>query len=769
MKSYSKYALFSVVLVSLALSAIAQADGRDAVLIRCEGDCSKAVRAVQKAGGLVTHRYKYVDAIAAKVPGDKRRQISSSNGVAEISKDVVIREPKALEQFDLESTSDAVASSAIQVYEDGTTTQPDGLWFNLEMMGADQMFGLGYWGDGAITAIIDSGTSHHPAFNRGGCVSADPTVVGGETYIGGADPTEPSATSYSNGNHGTWVGTTIAANVLYTFSAGLTAIVADHAPGSVWNILGTDYIPMVGPAPCSNIYALKVFSAFGGGAPSSDVLAAMERAITLKSNFDAGMPSAPVSGDGSPEDPFVYDSLNIQVVNMSLGGGTLYAGMDLDDQLTLAMLDANITIVNSAGNEGFAAMTGGSAGTGLGTLTAGAASSTQNERILRDLQYGAGVGDLYRPSSHTQMATFSSRGPSADGRISTDAVANGFAVFAGYANGSCCALVSGTSFSAPNIAGAAALLRGAMPGATGLQIRNALVETANPAMLGDNSAPIDQGAGFIDIPAAYAALQGGTVSNDLPVGESSASVSGNIDALGFETITIGNSGSYQTHLADLAPGQVAHLFLDSKKTTDQFTIKLTNITPALPPAEQNAFFGDDIYVKVQDSRTSDEDYPIAGFVASDVTLVMDNPGTGIVRLAVMGDWTNAGTISLDVEIMEVRSSAGKALAKGNLPQSYADYIEIEVPEGTSEATFELAWNNHWGRYPTDDLDLVLFHTAYGYIWNGATFASPERVVISAPIPGTFWAIIDGYTVWGVHGGAGSKYELRAWDQDGNSF
>jgi len=756
--------------VSLAFSAIAQATEADAVLIRCEGSCSKAVKAVQKAGGLVTHQYKYVNAIAAKVPGDKRGQISKSKGVAEISKDRIVNEPKAVEKEEMQTKAELVALSGVQALSDDSVVRPDGYLLNLDMMGAHLMLGAGFAGDGAITAIIDSGTSHHFTLQRGGCASPDPTVMGGEVYIGGADPTEPSATSYSNGDHGTWVGTTIAANAVIGLPSYYTDIIKDHAPGSVWDFGGVDVIPMIGAAPCSNIYALKVFSALSDdGAPSSDVLAAMERAITLKANFDAGMPSVPVSGVGSPEDPFVYDSLDIGVVNMSLGGGTLYAGMDLDDQLTLIMLDNDITIVNSAGNEGHAAMTGGSAGTGRGTLTAAAASSSAHERILRDIQYGPGVGALWRTSTHTQTATFSSRGPTADGRISTDVIANGHAVLAGGAPEFSIFWVSGTSFSAPNVAAAAAVLRSAVPSASALQVRNSLVETANPTLLGDNSAPIDQGAGFVDIPAAYTALMGGGVSNDLPTGEESASVKGNIEAIGFETITTGNSGSYQMHIADLAPGQVSHLFLDSKKTTDQFAIKLTNITPALPPGGQNQIWGDDVFVLVQDARTSDEDIKLGGYYTSDTTLVMDNPGTGIVRLAVMGDSTNGGNISLDVEIMEVRSPAGKALAKGNLPQSDNDLIEIEVPAGTSEATFELAWNNHWGRYPTDDLDLILFHTAYGLIWDGATFASPERVVISAPASGTYTAIVDGYTVWGVHGGAGSKYELHAWDQDGNSF
>ncbi|MSU35736.1 MAG: hypothetical protein EXS36_11635 [Pedosphaera sp.] len=41
---------------------------------------------------------------------------------------------------------------------------------------------------------------------------------------------------------------------------------------------------------------------------------------------------------------------------------------------------------------------------------------------------------------------------------------------------------SGTSFSAPSVAGVAATLREASPGSTARQVRNALIQTANPPL-----------------------------------------------------------------------------------------------------------------------------------------------------------------------------------------------------------------------------------------------------------------------------------------------
>jgi hypothetical protein len=117
-----------------------------------------------------------------------------------------------------------------------------------------------------------------------------------------------------------------------------------HAPDSVFVDLlpGLSGVNMVGTAPAAKLYALKVFPSSGGGSPGSRIVAAVDRAITLRRNFDLGVPSVPVAGDGSENDPFVYDSLPIEVINMSFGGGTLFAGGNPGDLLSETALDAGI-------------------------------------------------------------------------------------------------------------------------------------------------------------------------------------------------------------------------------------------------------------------------------------------------------------------------------------------------------------------------------------------------------------------------------------------
>ena len=766
-KFLKRASVATIFMVSGATAAVADTEN---VIVRCEGDCSGVAQAIQGLGGEIRYQYKYVDALAATLTRDASSQVSGLRDVREVYKDLMVAEPRAVQE---ESVASGGAVSPEQADELAGDV-PDDYLFNLGLMGSDQLQAQGYDGDGVIVAIIDTGTAPVSGFNRGSCPTPGPTVLGGETFIGSADPTEPPATSFSNANHGTWVGTVMSANALLLFSNGgaLVPALNAYAPDSVFPFdANLSIVPMIGPAPCAQIYALKTFKAAGGGAPTSDIVAAMERAIELKENFEAGIPANPQpAGCGAADNPCVYDALNIQVVNMSLGGPTLYAGYDLDDILTVKMLDVGITIVNSAGNEGHAAMTGGSAGTGFGTITSGAASTAAHERVLRDLQFGTGAGALFRPSDETQMATFSSRGPSADGRVSVNNVANGFAVLAERANDTCCSLVSGTSFSAPNTAGVVAQLRQAAPSASAAQVRNAIIQSADPTVLAASATPFDQGNGFVDGPAALALLQSGNVDETLERGVESTRVKGNLAPLGINVINIGNGGTYQTTLSDLVPGEVAHIFVEAKRGTRELEITLSNIAPELPPAQQNAFFGDDVFLKVQDARTSDEDNLLPGngdaFVASDTTFMV-SPEEGIVRIAVMGDWTNAGRISTDVTIREVRTPLPRQPASGRVAEGDADVYTVDVPAGIGSATFHLRWNNNWGAYPTDDLDLIILDPNGAPIFNGATLSSPEVVAIPNPAPGSWTVIVDGFTVWGVHGGNGSKYQLRVFDEAGD--
>ena len=118
-----------------------------------------------------------------------------------------------------------------------------------------------------------------------------------------------------------------------------------------------------------------------------------------------------------------------------------------------------VTVVQSTGNEG---------SSGIGTLI-----------VPSDADSIVSVGAV---NFSNELASFSSVGPTNDGRIKPDVVAPGVAVYyAHLSSPQSYARANGTSLSAPLAAGVAALVRSARPELTPIQVREALRETADRA------------------------------------------------------------------------------------------------------------------------------------------------------------------------------------------------------------------------------------------------------------------------------------------------
>ncbi|NOY58085.1 MAG: S8 family serine peptidase [Calditrichaeota bacterium] len=181
------------------------------------------------------------------------------------------------------------------------------------------------------------------------------------------------------------------------------------------------------------------------------------------------------------------DSLGADVISTSLGYLDWYSYKDMDGKtapITIAAdlaVKKGIVVVVAAGNEGNSAWHYIDApADGDSVITVGAVDS-------------GGV-----------LADFSSRGPTFDGRIKPDIVAMGVGnvgvavppregIGSGFTN------VSGTSAACPMAAGVAALILSAYPNLTPMQVREALLKTADRATDPDNN----YGYGLVD---AYAAL-----------------------------------------------------------------------------------------------------------------------------------------------------------------------------------------------------------------------------------------------------------------------
>ncbi len=110
-----------------------------------------------------------------------------------------------------------------------------------------------------------------------------------------------------------------------------------------------------------------------------------------------------------------------------------------------------------------------------------------------------------RPVDPNRVAGFSSRGPGTDFSIKPDLVATGAALNTALLGGGF-ETRQGTSFSAPLVAGAAALLKAARPGYSAHQYRSMLINAAAPLVLSSGgAAPVQQmGGGVLDVEAALA-------------------------------------------------------------------------------------------------------------------------------------------------------------------------------------------------------------------------------------------------------------------------
>jgi subtilisin family serine protease len=164
------------------------------------------------------------------------------------------------------------------------------------------------------------------------------------------------------------------------------------------------------------------------------------------------------------------DSLGADVLSSSLGYIDWYTWQDMDGNTAVTTIGADIAVsrgivvVNSAGNE---------------------SSSTHNTLITpADGDSGIAVAAVTNSGARS---SFSSIGPSADGRTKPDVAAMGSSVtVASTSNPAGYTTSSGTSFSCPLTSGVAALVLSANSSLTPMQVRDALRETASQASVPDN-------------------------------------------------------------------------------------------------------------------------------------------------------------------------------------------------------------------------------------------------------------------------------------------
>lgn len=205
----------------------------------------------------------------------------------------------------------------------------------------------------------------------------------------------------------------------------------------------------IGVAPGAALIGLKVLDAAGSGY-TSDIDAAIDWAIQNKTTY------------------------GIEIISMSLGSTGSSDGTDSTSQLLNKAAAAGIVPVVAAGNSGPARYTIGSPAAAADAITVGAMADPGEKGF--------------------SQASFSSRGPTADGRVKPDISSPGVNITSAKANSTNgYVAMSGTSMATPFVSGTVALMLAANSTLTPAQVKAKLMGTIID--WGPTGADIDYGAG----------------------------------------------------------------------------------------------------------------------------------------------------------------------------------------------------------------------------------------------------------------------------------
>lgn len=746
-------------------------------------DNAQVVSEIESLGGEVSQVYKSVEALAATVPADKILELASNPNVKRIYEDTVRYlasgetgpkppDPGPVELELMEELPEAniipldvkeIGSVTPSTYHISKLTHAEEVWEETEF-GAESTVAIidtGCWNE--TYTDLETDRTYYPWY-----YIDDPNVT---NVIGGIDLSYDVGTEYEgygnpmNHYHGTACGYFLAAHVYIIFGDGHPwgEAIYRYDPEGTWKDEDNNtWVTCRGIAPSAEIYAIKVFDHTGGGIPSSIVMAGIDHAIQQK---DTG----------------AYD---IDVISMSLGGGVGADGEDPEDLLVDAAREAGITVVVAAGNEGPGTMRVGSPGSAKTCITVGGATDPVHERVYADAVTGsAWLGMYYYPHDELQMWRWSSKGPTADGRLKPDVVATGSHLFFGLTPAelpSTIGLGSGTSFSTPQVSGEAALLNSYVEindlTLGPRHIKKAIMEGAEPM---SGFTHVEQGFGYIHIVNSLEILKG--MPEELPPEEWPWHHHvGNLWFPPLDLLCL-KDGKVTVNDIVLKPGRYAYFAFWVGNEVDSIKISVSGVELS----DWNPLFGDSYNVYLTTAERGGIDsyligYPDAPqyFIGDSVSLVMMDTDCqpGVVRLVLENDFSSFGEISFDevkVEVTElwvggwrkrvclynrgtyipeaqVKVYSGKIETHwGTIKEGETDTYTFEIPDETGLAYVILSWWRDWNKWATSDLDLIILCPDGTIDWKGATGASPEAIIISAALNGTgdYTILIDGYGVY----------------------
>jgi subtilisin family serine protease len=418
---------------------------RTIVFLADGADLAQAEGAIAMDGAEITAQYPALGAVATSVPAKSVGRLAAAVSVEKILLD------------ERRYTVPTPMGDWLTDYET-IFNKTTGIWYASTpyTMGADKVWEKGITGEGVRVAVLDTGVDLYQN-------DIAPAIYDYRSFT--------SEDFHDFYGHGTSTASLIASRAVNTYYG---------------------FIKLQGMAPGSMIMAGKVLADDGYGWDSW-IIAGIEWAV-------AGSDGDPSTNDGA------------QIISMSLGG--LEVPNDGNDPTALALDRAAAYGVSSfvaAGNEGMGRGTVGSPGVSKSAITVGA--TTNNAEAYYLLGYWPFTKSngryLANDYENNHMIWWSSRGPSADGRIDPDLAAVGAWGPAAAPGNTLELQFGGTSMATPVAAGIGALVyetfmktNGRAP--TPAEMKAIMMGTAMDVGYG----PLEQGAGRVDALAAYEAAVG---------------------------------------------------------------------------------------------------------------------------------------------------------------------------------------------------------------------------------------------------------------------
>jgi subtilisin family serine protease len=425
-----------------------------------------------------------------------------------------------------------------------------------------------------------------------------------------------------------------------------------------------------GVAPNATLFAVKVLDSTGSG-NTSNIIAGIDWSIAHGAN----------------------------VISMSLGGSTQPNDefADVENIVSDAAVDKGVVVVTAAGNEGPGTDTIAVPASSKKVITVGASSSAGTIAILDDT-----------------IAAFSSRGPSAFGRLDPEVVAPGVGINSTWYTGGY-KILSGTSMATPHVSGAAALLLQKKPSLTPAQVRAILMHTSSNLTASDFHV-FEKGAGIINLTNAFTYNISASINGDDRWEESIIP--------GFSTtgkLVLNSNNSYSVNFS-FSLEAMTDLEKDNNISVSSFNLPDYVIIDA----------GSSKTINITFAPTSGVKPAIYG-----TTLIASNPTAGALRIPVvitvplMGSGSIQGTVD---------DEADYALAfNGDWI-----YYKLKSYNGTALKVY-LNWTDN-----TSDLDLYLFAP------NGVLVGSSEKglgiisevVALNNTVYDEYWVAVHAFSLSG---------------------